>query len=155
METPKLNNAQRSMLDKIYVEKFRGLTRNLQDQRRSEKDALTKTIVDGLLSTNVAKDFKASIDAYNKNLLKFQKAIAKTTALFPYNGPRVLPSEYLNLNLDNSVGTDMYKFNEETKKKHRELDDVLVTVRTKIYGVNSSYKELEKEIEALIKNIIK
>lgn len=144
MEAKKdLNNTQRKMLDEIYTKRF---NEKIKPYRSKRHDQL-ETIRD-----NALEEAKKS-----KDVEKFRELVAKTKALKDklYQGGISVYDSY-----DGVVKVEIksnhpkvQSFNDETEKTLDTASEAQAEMRTRIYGLNTTYEEVDKEIAQILKGL--
>jgi len=155
MEVKKnLNGMQRKMLDEIYTEQFKKREKTILDERERGKSILT----DKLLK-EFAKD--KEVKAYLEAGKKFFELAQKLKPKFDKNGVSTsdyitkVPalSVYCGYRNDYKVFPELNIYSEETIRIEGVLAEKKREMRAKIYGVEASYEEVDKEIKELLKDV--
>lgn len=157
MEAKKdLNNTQRKMLDEIYTEQFKKKERKILDDRQI---GLRKVREKVLKDEAKSKNIKAILDAGNT----FTKLVAKHTeelkakglkiSNLPYRDEGKFELELKDRYNDDIEHPDIVAYKEETWVIEENLAKVKKEMRAKIYGLNTTYEEVDKEIGEILKGI--
>lgn len=155
MEAKKdLNNTQRKMLDEIYTEQFKKKEQKiLQDRQDGYRKLQAKVLKDETKSKNI----KAILDAAEK----FTALYKKHSGELEEKGLKIdnMPyrDEAFSLKLadryDNNTHPTLLAYKEETYAIEENLAKVKKEMRAKIYGLNTTYEEVDKEIGEILKGI--
>lgn len=137
-----LNNTQRKMLDTIFTERINKKVRLHDARRRDEREKLVKAELE---KANKDKDVKE----YQK-LHKQLKDLEKTLA----NKGIKLNTKY-DGSIEVSLGSSSYgnnaplaveAFDEETRRIEEKIVEATTEVRARIYGMDTSYEEVDQEL---------
>lgn len=154
METKKnLNNVQRKMLDEIYTEQFKKKADIILEERRAGYVKLQAAL---LAKESKNKEVKAMLDAGTK----FYELENKLHDQLISNGVTV---DYRLSNAPKLSVTSSYRsegryaeleaYQSETYRIEIALGEKKKLMRAKIYGVASSYEEIEKDISEILKDV--
>lgn len=153
MEAKKeLNNAQRKMLDEIYCEQFDKISKPILGKRAEGLQKLKQEV----LKEEIAKDpVKTSL----KMLNDATKYIKKHEEHYNKMGLKLSSSLPTSFSLEFQYGwkaeqhPKIQKYLEETAKIELDLANKKKEIRSRIYGMSTTYEEVDAEIREYIKGI--
>lgn len=146
-----LNNTQRKMLDEVYMEQFDKIERASKEKRTREREVLSNKVLAYELKTPLMKILMKSIgDAYTA--FKKSEKYMKDNGLSLENNPH--ESELrIGRGWNSLVHPDMRKFDDETSRIEEDFAKSRKEIRARIYGMETTYAEVEGEIAKYIANI--
>lgn len=154
MEAKKdLNNQQRKMLDEIYTEQFKKKEQRILEDRREGYQDLHKKV---LKKERSSKNVKAVMDAATK----FRELVLKHKEEFDEKGLTIdhyYRDDKFDLKISDSYRSqthpDLKAYQEETYVIEENLAKVKKEMRARIYGLNTTYEEVDKEIAEILKGL--
>ncbi len=145
-----LNNVQRRMLDEIYTEQFDKVSSTILNRRREGYQALSRKVL---------KE-EADKAPLKTALVKFAEAYKAAKHIEDYlsdNGLRLDNRIYeVELEVSTYSGNThpkLLKHSEETREIEIDLAKKKKEIRARIYGMDTTYEEVEKEISKEIASI--
>ena len=146
-----LNNTQRKMLDEVYMEAFDGVSHNILEKRTEGYTKLSDKIIKEESKRAIVKE---TIQSYNLIVKKIKKCEE-------YLGKNGLTLNGVPYNLNNSLTVEsqyscdgkhpkLKKYQAETDKIKAKLARNKREVRARIYGMDTTYEAVEKEIAKYI-----
>ena len=139
-----LNNTQRKMLDTIFSERIQKKVQAYREKRSLERAKLAKSELEKAEKskevkelTKIYKDLKA-----RKKALK-EKGIKVSTS---YDGSITVE---LGGRYDDNAPFAIEAFDAETRKTDEKINESTTTVRARIYGMDTSYDEVDKELKEM------
>ncbi len=156
METKKgLNATQRKMLDEIYTEQFEKRAKVILSERGVGREKLQDKLVKEQLKDKEIKKFIEAGQTFYKmqNDPRFSEKL-KTRGLSINTSIHSNPKVSISTSYYNTYELpELEKYNERTREIEQQLSEKKKEMRAKIYGVEASYEEVDKEIKALLKDI--
>lgn len=155
MEVKKgLNNTQRKLLDEVYTKQFKTRRKEIIDGRQQD---LRKLEEKALKNFGKDKEIKKFLEV-GKQFYELRKKLDKK---LEENGVGVsqyvsdIPELKLSYGYANNYQQmpELLEFKEETIRIENSLGDRETEMRSKIWGINLSYEEVEAEIKELLKNL--
>lgn len=149
-----LNNVQRKMLDQIYTEQFSQKERAILDKRDKGYEVLKAQILE---SERKSPANKAVLEAGKKfyDLLTKNKGQLATKSLGFTQTIHSLPQLEFSYSYGNNGGIHpkLSAYSDETTRLRTELAHKKQEVRARIYGLATTFDEVKREVEAIIKTI--
>ena len=156
MEAKKdLNNTQRKVLEEIYCEQVTTMLKEYKHGRSAEREKFVIIVLDKIKKSSKGKAVQGAIDKLNK-AVKDAEQFFKEQGVNSYTFRNV---DDLEIKLDTSYRYDETKnpdiraFDEETAFTEERYDKVRQEVRAKIWGMNTTYAEIEKEVKAVLESL--
>ena len=164
MEAKKgLNNTQRKILEEIYVDKLKSDLKAVKSKRQSERDAFIKSVIDEELKAASVKRVKKALDNLVTTLEKdgwyLEERGIKVNGLPGYrdDGDLSRRAAKIQLELHSSYGERdnpmIQDYDEETLMVQARYEAANREIRAKIWGLDTSYEEIEKEVQAVLNGI--
>jgi hypothetical protein len=153
METKtNLNNVQRKMLDEVYTAHFQTLAQNILQERNTEYKKLCEKVKE--IET---KKHKVKLDAYLKvckSMCDLDESLRKEgLRVFRYSSSK---PEQIEIEVNEAYKYPLLaKHKDETRKIEEELSRKKKEIRARIYGMDMTYEQVEKEIAKEIASIKK
>ncbi len=146
MEAKKgLNNTQRKVLEEIYVGRIDGEKRTYERERRSGRQDFVEASLEKERNSNPIKSILAA-DRKRAELLEKNAEYLKEKGIY-FNNKYKLEIRY-NSGYDcSSVVSD---YDDETSNTVDRYNKAKQEVRAKIWGLDTSYEEIEAEIDAVL-----
>lgn len=144
MEAKKdLNNTQRKMLDEIYNKRFNEKIKPYRQKRHEELEEVRRKALE---EAKTSKDVEKFRDLIEKVRALKDKLYAGGVSVYDsYDG--VVKVEL------KSNHPKVKAHNDETETTLDRASEVQAEMRAKIYGLNTSYEEVDKEIAELLKGV--
>lgn len=138
------------MLDEIYCEQFEKAVRPILLKRKEGYEALKVKVLKSELSKSPMKDVMKKLgDAY--------KAVKDVKDYMEENGLRLNNSLYeQELTIDSYrylPNPTLSKYNDETNEIEQSLAKKKKEIRARIYGMDTTFEEVEREISKEIASI--
>lgn len=146
-----LSNVQRKMLDEIYTEQFDTLAKPIIYERREGRERIVAEIVKQELKTGPLKDvfdkMQAAYSAYEK-----AKPYLEKNGLKFYDKPDKPRLEIAN-GYSSIRHPKLKKYDDESTKIETRLATKKKEIRARVYGLDATYEEVEREIAKEIAGI--
>lgn len=156
MESKKdLNNTQRKVLEEIYCQQVTTIINDYKRNRSVERERFVEDTLDKIKKTSKGKAVQSAID-------KLGTAVEEAKQFFKEQGV----SQYtfrnigdLQIKLEDSYryndikNADVRAFDEETVFTEERYDKVRQEVRAKIWGMDTTYAEIESEVKSVLASI--
>ena len=156
MEAKKdLNNTQRKVLEEIYCEQVTVMLKDYKKSRSAEREKFVVSVIDNIKKTKKGKAVQAAIEKL-KNAVEDAEQFFKEQGVNSYTFRDVsgleikLDSSY---RYDETKNPDIRAFDEETAFTEERYDKVRQEVRAKIWGMNTTYAEIEKEVKSVLESL--
>ena len=139
-----LNNTQRKMLDTIMSER---INKKVSAYRETRQDARKKLVKSELEKAKKSKEVKEVEKLYKDLIIKEQalkdKGIKVSTK---YDGSLEVS---LGGRYDDTAPLPIEAFDIETRKMDERISEATTEVRARIYGMDTSYEEVDKELKGM------
>ena len=139
-----LNNTQRKMLDTIMSERIKKRVGSARNKRQDERNALVKA---ELSKAEKSKEVKEVQKLYKE--LKVKQEALKNKGIkvgTKYDGSFEVS---LGSSYDNNVPFAIAAFDKETEVLDEKISEATTEVRARIYGMDTSYDEVDKELKEM------
>lgn len=155
MEVKKdLNNTQRKILEEIYINRVIKARKDYEQRRRTAREALCEDLLEAFLKTKKGKSIQKGIENLQvaiKNASKeIEEARVETPGLMNIFEAKI---EIRSSPYDRDKNPGIREFDRETDRCIQMFDDARDEVRAKVWGMDTSYQDIENEVEALIGGI--
>lgn len=141
-----LNNVQRKMLDEIYMEQFDTLARPILQERQDGLERLKTEVLKSELEKNPMKSVMEKIRVA-------EMAVKAAGEYMQKNGLKIEDQNYrskeriLELNTYNGIRhPKILRYEEETHKIEAKLAKKKKEIRARVYGLDATYEQVEKEV---------
>ncbi len=149
-----LNNTQRKMLDDVYMEQYRKIEQSVLDKRKAEIKVLYSAVIKKEKSKEplktAFKKIQEGIEAYRSikayladNGMRLDSSLPTETELEIYNGYS-----------SNAPHPDVVEFDRKTEEIKQKLYEKRKEIRARIYGLSSTYEEVDAEIRAHLQDLL-
>ena len=136
-----LNNTQRKMLDTIFSERIQKKVSAYREKRQQERAKLTKQELE---KAEKSKEVKELIKIY-KDMKAREKALKdkgiKVSTSYDGSIKVELGGRY-----DDNLPFALEAFDAETRKVDEKINESTTEVRARIYGMDTSYEQVDKEL---------
>lgn len=156
MEVKKdLNNTQRKVLEEIYVNKVVRVKQDYEQKRRKDREALCDEVFRAFLKTPAGKAIKKAIDNIQSVIENNKEAINRESVCIS----GLNRAFDVNLSIEfapysSRLHPVVKAFDQETNKRVLLFENVRDEVRAKVWGVNTSYQDIENEVQTLIEKAL-
>ena len=136
-----LNNTQRKMLDTIFSERIQKKVQAYREKRSLERAKLVKSELE-----------KAEKSKEVKELTKMYKDIKAREKALKEKGIKVSTSYDGSIKVelggryDDNASFAIEAFDAETRKTDEKINESTTGVRARIYGMDTSYEQVDKEL---------
>lgn len=148
-----LSSVQRKMLDEIYTEQFETITEPILRKREVGLDALRTEVLRDEAKKEPMKEVLAACIFAHKAIKKAEKYMEDNGLSLDHGFGR----DEVELRLDNSYRTVTHpriaEYEEETSNIKISLAKKKKEIRARIYGMDTTYEEVEREIKKEIESI--
>lgn len=151
-EVSGLNNVQRKMLDDIYMEQFDKIEREILEPIKRDFEKLKETVLREEIKKSPIKELYLALEKAHKLYKKNENYLNDNDMAFKegygYKKEPVLEFGYGYVRHPKIVA-----FHKKAKEKELELANKRKEIRARIYGLNTTYEEVSKEISAYLSSI--
>ncbi len=161
MEAKKdLNNTQRKVLEEVYLEQLKEMHQQYRRDRRDERDKTKDEVLEKLKNKSEFKKLQKAIVNLREAFKDSDKLLAEEgISLYGVEGYRETPSEKAaKIHLgwyssDADTNKTMQLFDAVTQETERKFASAKNEIRAKIWGLDSSYADIEAEVSAVLASI--
>ena len=137
-----LNNTQRKMLDEVFKERIKKNVNSYRERRQDERQKMANNILETAKKskevkeiTKLYKDLKAKEAALKKQGIKISTS---------YNSDNL--EVKLGDRYDDTKPPKLELFDETTRLTDEKITEASTEVRARIYGMDTSYEQVDKEL---------
>lgn len=145
-----LNNVQRKMLDEIYTEQFDKIAGGILSLRTQEYEKLKLTVLRD-------ERKKEPVKSILEHLESAEKLVEKHKNYFDDNGLRFDNTIHKNdvtiSRYDSILHPKLKAYSDKTREIEIDLAKKRKEIRARVYGLNTTYAEVEKEVSAFIADL--
>ena len=156
MEVKKdLNNTQRKILEEIYIDRVIKAKRDYEQKRVKDRKILCDNLLKNFLKTPSGKAIQKALNSLQLAIKNADEEIEKNklerrglnTAFDVKMVLRSMPYDY-------DIHPDIKEFDLETNRRAEILNDIRNEVRAKVWGMDTSYQDIENEVQSLIRKAL-
>lgn len=155
MEVKKgLNNTQRKILEEIYVNRVIRAKADYEQKRRAARVVFCEDLLKAFLKTQKGKSIQKGIENLQAAIKNASKEIEE--ACVEISGLRSIFEAKIEIKsalYERNKNPDVKEFDRETDRRIQMFDDARDEVRAKVWGMDTSYQDIENEVDALIRGI--
>ena len=153
-----LNNTQRKILEGIYVERLKEKQDTAINARQAQRKQFSKKVVAKALKDPAIRSVKKALENLATVLTKHESKLDGIgISEFPgYNGTYAERAEKMKLYVRDRYDEkhpELQEFDNETESLRDKYHKAIQEVRVKIWGMNVSYEEMEKEIDKVLASL--
>lgn len=156
-----LNNTQRKILESIYVEQMKTMRRDAVESLGSKRGEFIATLRTKVTKDPSVKAIKKALDNLVNTLDKHEHVLKSHKVgidnLKHYNSESYTASaKKFVLVVEDGYdrrNPDLVAFDQKVTDLGVKWDKAIMEVRAKVWGLNVSYEDMEKEIKAVIESL--
>ena len=140
-----LNNTQRKMLDTVFSQRIEKKVKLFNERRSDERKKLERA---ELAKAEKSKDVKEAVKFY-KSFYALKKKLSDQGVELSTNYDGAVKVELGGRYGTNTKPFALQAFDEESRKLSEKINESTTEVRARIYGMDTSYEEVDKELKGM------
>lgn len=155
MEVKKdLNNTQRKILEEVYINRVIRAKEDYKQRRKVVRAVFCEELLEAFLKTQKGKSIQKGIEnlqaAINNASKEIEETCVELSGLKNIFEAKILIRSAL---YERNKNQGVKEFDRETDRCVQLFDDARDEVRAKVWGMDTSYQDIENEVDALIRGI--